>query len=389
MPAPEQAATVGAHPWCLAGCGDDVGLVDAILNLIMFMPLGLSLGLLLRRRWLVVLLCFCATVGIETAQAGWIVGRDPSIRDILTNTLGGAIGLGLESHWHSIVWPTPSRAMRLALISGVGWLLLLAATGATLQRSLPATTYWGQWAAQLAQFDTFPGTVISARVGEMPVANGRLSNSGAIRAALAQDSFEVEIHAVTGAPTEGLAPIFSIFDSQQHLILLVGQKGTDLRFQISQRSLDVGVRPVLIALEGFAGAEAGSNVRIRAGMDHSTLRISSSTGDRTSQVSIPLSVGWGWVALSPWERSVDHMARALTALWLGGLLFGVGYWAARTKSRPASAGWLATLVVAGMAGLPLCFGFRAAHWSEWVGSAVGAGSGIVASIVAGRRKSER
>ena len=382
-PAPEQAADAGAHPWCLAGC-DDTGLVDTILNLLMFMPLGFSLALVLPRRWLVVLLCFTATVGIETAQAGLIVGRDPSLRDILTNTLGGAIGAWLAHSWRRILWPEPTLAVRLAVFCGAAWLMILAATAGTLQRSLPTTTYWGQWAAQLPQFDTFPGTVISARVGELPVANGRLANSRAIRAVLARDSFEIEVRAVTGAPTEQLAPILSIFDSQQRLILLLGQKGKDLRFQIGQRNEDVGLRPVLIALQGFAGAEPGDSIRIRAGMDHSTMRVSASTDERMSQVSQPLSVGWGWVSLSPWERAVDHAARALTALWLGGLLLGAGYWTARAWNAVATAAWLGGLLLAGLALLPFCFGFQPAHWSEWVGSAVGAGTGVVAAGWAGR-----
>ena len=382
-PAPDPVALAGTHPWCIAGC-DDVGLLDAILNVVMFMPLGFGLALVLSRRWQVVLVCFCATVAIETAQAGFIVGRDPSLRDILCNTLGGALGTVVASSGRYLVWPTPSLAKRLALVAGGGWLLLLAATATTLQRSLPATTYWGQWAAQLAQFDTFPGTVISARVGELPVANGRLANSGAIRAVLAQDSFEVEVQAVTGAPTEGLAPIFSIFDSEQRLILLVGQKGADLRFQISQQNVSLGIRPVPIALEGFAGYEPGSSIRIRAGMDHSTLRLSASSGERTSQVSRPLSVGWGWVSLSPWERPVDHAARIFTALWLGALLFGSGYWTTQALRFPVSAGWLVGLLLAGLLVLPFCFGFRPAHWSEWAGSAAGAGSGVLAAVWARR-----
>lgn len=70
--------------------------VEFTANIAMFVPIGLLLVLLLGRRpwWLAVLLCVAMTGFIETAQR-FIPGRVSDIRDIESNSLGGAIGVAL------------------------------------------------------------------------------------------------------------------------------------------------------------------------------------------------------------------------------------------------------------------------------------------------------
>jgi hypothetical protein len=96
--------------------------------------------------------------------------------------------------------------------------------------------------------------------------------------------------------------------------------------------------------------------------------------------TIPFSVGWGWSALLPFEYALGPEARFLSALWLGGLLFPVGYWAA----RPARAGaWLALaalVALAGLAAVPALLGLPPASVVEWVGT----GAGLAAGWLAGR-----
>jgi VanZ family protein len=75
-------------------------LVDAALNLIGYIPLGLLLGGIgggrfSRRRTVSLILVACAvSAGLETMQFG-IATRHPSTTDVLLNTLGGSIGIRL------------------------------------------------------------------------------------------------------------------------------------------------------------------------------------------------------------------------------------------------------------------------------------------------------
>jgi len=63
-------------------------------NVAMFLPIGLFFLLLLGRRqwWLAILVAFALTVGIETAQQ-FIPGRVSDIRDVISNTTGGIVGV--------------------------------------------------------------------------------------------------------------------------------------------------------------------------------------------------------------------------------------------------------------------------------------------------------
>jgi len=68
-------------------------------NVLLFVPLGLLLCWALPRlhRRGVWLLCVAASVGIEVTQFLFLPARYPSVVDIVTNSTGAAIGVGL--HW--------------------------------------------------------------------------------------------------------------------------------------------------------------------------------------------------------------------------------------------------------------------------------------------------
>jgi hypothetical protein len=93
-------------------CGDR-GVSDAIVNLILFLPLGLSLSLRKpdRARYRVpILLSFI----VETAQH-FIPGRSPTYGDLLFNSLGGWLGIWLGTHSY-LWWVASERIARRWLI---------------------------------------------------------------------------------------------------------------------------------------------------------------------------------------------------------------------------------------------------------------------------------
>ena len=78
----------------------DLELLDAVINLLGFVPLGLLMGAW-GKGWLggtgKLLLIFAASMTIESLQV-FIPGRYPSIDDLILNTLGGGIGLFARQH---------------------------------------------------------------------------------------------------------------------------------------------------------------------------------------------------------------------------------------------------------------------------------------------------
>ncbi|WJS92175.1 VanZ family protein [Microbacterium testaceum] len=66
---------------------------DVALNIAFFVPLGAAIALLLPLRWAPASLLLCALVSlaVEALQAG-IPGRVPDAEDVVSNTIGAAIG---------------------------------------------------------------------------------------------------------------------------------------------------------------------------------------------------------------------------------------------------------------------------------------------------------
>ncbi len=79
--------------------------VEAVSNVLMFVPFGVLVGLLLdwRRRWTLVVGAACATsTGIELAQRAFLPSRVPTIQDVVLNTGGAAVGIALLAGAHAV-----------------------------------------------------------------------------------------------------------------------------------------------------------------------------------------------------------------------------------------------------------------------------------------------
>ncbi|MGY1855149.1 VanZ family protein [Modestobacter sp. SYSU DS0290] len=78
---------------------DAAWLVERGGNVLLFVPLALLLCWSLPRvpRWAVWLGCVAGSVAIELSQALFLPARYPSLVDVLTNSTGAALGVGL--HW--------------------------------------------------------------------------------------------------------------------------------------------------------------------------------------------------------------------------------------------------------------------------------------------------
>src|SRR6478672_4733448 len=86
---PQPPAPVDSH-FCVI-CGS-FGTVDALLNVLLFVPLGIGLSLLEWSERRAVLAMCALSIAIEAAQFFVIPGRDSTLGDVLTNTFGGAMG---------------------------------------------------------------------------------------------------------------------------------------------------------------------------------------------------------------------------------------------------------------------------------------------------------
>lgn len=74
--------------------GFGAGWIEFIANVLMFLPLGFLLALLFRHPWYGVALALALSVAAELAQFV-IPSRQPSLRDVLANAAGAALGAAL------------------------------------------------------------------------------------------------------------------------------------------------------------------------------------------------------------------------------------------------------------------------------------------------------
>jgi len=105
-------------------------LSDGILNLCLFVPLGVALGWNARSPAKVVLCGLLLSASVEVAQM-WMPGRDPSLSDIIANTTGTAVGalIGLRPR----AWLVPDASSSVALtVLAVGATVLVMLLTAVL-----------------------------------------------------------------------------------------------------------------------------------------------------------------------------------------------------------------------------------------------------------------
>ncbi|GAA3795910.1 VanZ family protein [Cellulomonas soli] len=67
--------------------------VEAVANVLMFVPFGVLAGLLLTRRWPVVAIAAGLSTAIELSQRLFLPTRVPTVQDVVLNTLGAGLGL--------------------------------------------------------------------------------------------------------------------------------------------------------------------------------------------------------------------------------------------------------------------------------------------------------
>jgi len=69
-------------------------VIEFTANVLLFAPLGALLAMVLwQSRWLALLLALATTIVIECVQALFLELRTPSVRDVVANFVGAAIGI--------------------------------------------------------------------------------------------------------------------------------------------------------------------------------------------------------------------------------------------------------------------------------------------------------
>lgn len=367
---------------CLV-CGD-LGGVDVVLNVALFVPLGIALvvaGLSWPRAALVSAL---VSLGIESLQFSVVAGRDASISDLLTNTFGGTTGALLAVHWRQVARPRPDTARLLGAAAAAFAIAIMAGTAALLRPAIPAMGLWGQWTPQQLQFEPYHGTVRDFRVNDIEVPYNVIPESEPLRQRLLTGETRARVAFDAGASTARLAAIARVGSRVQEVMLL-GARGTDFVFRTRLVVRDALLRVPMIALPEVlptTGEAVVAEAGLRARHWYATVKTSQGTWHR----DVPFAVSLGWTFLLPWDHPLLPGDEWFSAMWLAALAFPAAAWGALGGEGHAPRGvvnvWWGlsvTMLSIGLWAIPSLANFSPATALEWGGLVAGSVVGAIAA----------
>ena len=352
-------------------CGQ-LATADAILNMLLFVPLGVGLALIGFQLRTAFLVAAFLSGGIELLQL-YIPGRDASTGDLLSNILGCVLGFAVVAWSGWWMYPSPRTASALS----AGWAVvivgMISLTAFLLQPSYPHTAYYGHWTPNFGHLEWYRGKVLDARIGAQFIRSWRLEHSDSVRAALLQGA-PVEVRALAGPAVSDLAPLFAIGDERLQTILLIGLDREDLVYRYRMRAADYRLAQPDVRIEGVMALEQGDSIRIRVWRDAERYCIAANA--RTT-CEAWFNAGTGWRFLLSEGHFPSWMNTGLDILWIATLLAPLGFWFRTTWSSGAAG----LLIVLALALIPNTSGLLTTRLVDWVGG----GMGLVIGLIVGAR----
>ncbi len=322
-------------------CGDR-GTADTVLNLLLFVPLGVILADtgrgVLKALAMGVLLATC----IELLQH-FIPGRYSNLGDVLDNGMGAGVGALL---WISRTRWLPGASRATTWLRNFAVLLVPVVVfgfGRLMRPAWPSEPYWGQWTPDLGFMEQYDGSVVHARLDSIPLPSHRIPAGRHPRDILAGD-WDMQVTAVKGPAPGSLAPILNIYDGKHREVTMLGAVGEDLVYR--ERSWARVLRfdqPDLRVPGVMAHAAVGDTVRLSVHRVGPKRCLSFDV----HRVCLGFTPGRAWSLLLYPEGAAPWVGRMLDALCILMLFFPVGLWSERRREIAVSG--LLTALLMGLA----------------------------------------
>jgi hypothetical protein len=364
-----------------------MGTADFILNILVYVPLGAAVWVGWRRGGVAVAAGFGLSLFVELSQF-LVPGRDPTLGDLLANTLGAAAGMALASGWRA--WAAPSRraADGLALAAAALVLAVVAVTGVAMEPAIPRAPLRVEWAAKTEYLARYPGRVLAATlggialspsaVGETEVAPAPALDAERIRRAFLEGG-TIDVRAVAGPAPASLAPLVGVYyPAPQSEVLLVGVERDQVVLRYRTRSIAMRLQQPSLRIPGaLRGVAAGDtfSVRVRRVARGFEMSVRGREARR-----LGFTPGRGWRVL----YGVPFIpAKTMSTVWMAMLFLPLGLWLRRT--------WIGAvalaLVIAGLVLIPPAVHLLPLPWWEILGAAAGLASGAATSRAVAPRRS--
>ena len=363
------------------------GGVDAVLNVLLFVPLGAGLALLgLRNRRAMAIVCG-STLLVETLQLVAIPGRDATVGDLVANSLGGAIGIVVATHLDLLALPAAGVARRLALGWLVGWIALQSVSAYALTTRPPQPPYFGQLRIFPEETLVFPGHLLAASIGPVALSDGGLTTGERLHDLLAARDPASTVVTAT-APTwfpEGQASIVRVGALNDRTVVSMEQSGRDLIFGVRTGADVLRLRRYAFRLrDAFpASPSAADTVHLRGRYGREGAELRAAAGDRVREMHLEPRLADSWRLIAPFPVYLTHdtIDDVGAFLFVSVLLLPIGYWGGRflrdAAARLAAIGTAAGALVIGFVAVPALFGVGAEPLISWAAAASGMALGAL------------
>lgn len=365
--------TMAGHlPWLCIFCGDHA-TADALANVILFIPLGAALAWVAPARPGPWRLGLFLSLAVELAQR-FIAGRDASVGDVLTNTLGTLLG------WAAWRYATRGAHKPAPALWPVAMLAFAGTVGATVWLFQPAPTdaaYYGMWTPVLGQFERYRGRVLTASFDSAPLPPRLLAEPAPVDAFVGGPG-SLTVRFVAGPPTPSISPLVSVFDAERQEIMLLGPDRDDLRLRYRRHAAAWGLDGPDLRFPG-ATREWARGDTLTIAVERTTRGACLTAGQHHDCVIGP-TPGRAWSLVLYPESFPEWTTATLDILWVAGLSLLLG-WCTGTAATAAAAG-VGALVT--LLWLPALIGGVAAPAAELAGGAVGLVAGVWLRVLARR-----
>ena len=381
-------------------CGERGG-IDAVLNLVLFVPFGLGLRLLGLRTRSVALVSLLAAIAIELLQATVVPGRHATVGDVVWNTAGGATGAwiaGRLRHWFA---PSPGGAIRLLRGYALLPVLFVAAGALLLQPSVPDGEYFAQWRPPDSQPAPPHAIVLDARWNGEPFPNGPIADARPMIARSRAGGVIVEARLNPVTRERFLVGVLAAVAERRRSAWRLMLGSHTMRFWVRSRADDLGFRsPGLLVPVAATGVrtiwreplrwKTGETLRIEARRERGRYDVVAGTGSREQRFSYHTSPTRALLTVVPMEFATGYPSDALTLLWLPLLFAPLGWWAGRAASegtRRVEALLLPVAVVAvAFIAVPVASRLAIPPLIEWGAAMTGLALSAIGGRVAARRR---
>jgi hypothetical protein len=355
------------------------GIADVLVNVLLFLPFGAALAAAGVPPLRCVLGGAFVSAGVEFAQL-FIPGRDPSLGDVLFNTVGSGLGAVLVATAPYWLLPPRAQAARLSWTAALAAAAVCLGTGWLLAPAPPQSHYLALWTPNLAQLEPYRGRVLDAMIGEVRIPVGPIANSAAVRETLrSPEGFSLRVHAVAGPRPAAVGALVAVYDQHRREILLVGPDRDDLVFRLRMRAatwrLDQPDVRFASALRAIVPGDA-LDITVDGRRGRYAVTVNSSTA-----AGLGFTVGSGWALLMYPEALPAWLKALLSLAWVAALWVPAGFWAQTRRD-----GWVTgAALVAGLLGTPVVIPLCATPFLQWAAAGLGALAGWFARLAIGRR----